>query len=203
MDVKEWLPPGIRGSAIERKLAAGQVLFSRGDRAAGLYEVLNGKVRRARLDSEGRELVLGFARAGDTLAEASLFSPIHHCTAVAMATTVVRFYRKAVVLAELARNPQAAQSFAERLAHQVLELRARLELRNIYSARDRVRHYLAAGAEGDTVVLPGSVKDLAGELGLTHEALYRTLSEMEGAGEIARHKGKIRLARDLYDRVHF
>lgn len=199
--MKVWLPPA-GSSATERKLAAGQVLFSRGDRAAGLYEVVSGKVRRTRVDSGGRELVLGIASAGDTLAEASLFSPIHHCTAVAVATTVVRFYQKAALLAEFARNPQAAQSFAELLAHQVLELRARLELRNIYSARDRVRHYLAAGAEGGTVVLPGSVKDLAGELGLTHEALYRTLSEMEGAGEIARRKGTIRLARALYDRVH-
>jgi CRP-like cAMP-binding protein len=44
-----------------------------------------------------------------------------------------------------------------------------------------------------TVVLPGTLKDLAAELALTHEALYRTLSEMEAHGEIARLKGKIRL----------
>jgi CRP-like cAMP-binding protein len=67
-----------------------------------------------------------------------------------------------------------------------------LERHNLRSARERVRHYLAADANGDIVVLPGTVKDLAGELGLTHEALYRTLSEMEGEGEIARLKGKIR-----------
>jgi CRP-like cAMP-binding protein len=192
MDVKEWLPSSIRGSAIERTLAAGQILFSRGDHAAGLYEVVSGKVRRSRTDSDGRELVLGIACAGDTIAEASLFSPIYHSTATAITKVVVRFHRKATLLAEFARNPRVAQSFMRLLACQVIDLRARLERHNLRSARERVRHYLAADANGDIVVLPGTVKDLAGELGLTHEALYRTLSEMEGEGEIARLKGKIR-----------
>jgi CRP-like cAMP-binding protein len=41
--------------------------------------------------------------------------------------------------------------------------------------------------------LPSTLKDLAAELGLTHETLYRTLSEMSARGEIARLNGKIRL----------
>ena len=70
------------------------------------------------------------------------------------------------------------------LARQVMNLRTRLEQRNIHSARDRVRHYLAVnvGADGKTVTLTGSVKDLAVELGLTHEALYRTLADMADDG---------------------
>ncbi len=83
------------------------------------------------------------------------------------------------------------------LASQVMNLRTRLEQRNIHSARDRVRHYLMvnAGADGRTVMLPGTLKDLAAELGLTHEALYRTLADMAADGEIERLKGKIRLSK--------
>jgi CRP/FNR family transcriptional regulator, dissimilatory nitrate respiration regulator len=44
-------------------------------------------------------------------------------------------------------------------------------------------------------MVPGTLKDLATELGLTHEALYRTLAEMAAADEIERLKGKIRLAK--------
>jgi len=199
-DVKEWLPPGIRDSAIRRSLAAGKALFSRGDWAAGLYEVVSGKVRLTLVDLEGRELVLGIACSGDTIAEDALFSPVYLCTAMAMTQAVIRFYHKASLLAEFARNPQAAQSLAARLAQRVMDLGTRLERRNIHSARDRVRHYLAAGAEGGTIVLPSTVKDLAGELGLTPETLYRTLSEMEGDGEIARRKRRITLARPLHER---
>jgi CRP/FNR family transcriptional regulator, dissimilatory nitrate respiration regulator len=76
-----------------------------------------------------------------------------------------------------------------------MRLRARLEQRNIHSARDRVWHYLTlnAGADGRTVIVRGTLKDVANELGLTHEALYRTLADMADAGEIQRRKDKITL----------
>src|SRR5262249_25869049 len=146
MDVKEWLPPEMRGSAIERKLSAGQVLFSVGDRAAGLYEVVSGKVRITRIDSAGRELVLRVARAGDSFGEPSIFSAIYNTSAEAATPAVVRFYRKAVLLSELARIPQFAQSFMALLARKAVDLVTRLERLNIHSARERVRHYLAVGA---------------------------------------------------------
>ena len=184
MDIHDWLPRNSRASAIERRLAEGQPLFNQCDRASGIYEVVSGKVRLTRVDAEGRELLLGIARAGDTFAEASLFSLIQGFSAVAMSKAVLRLYPKASVLAEFARNPQAAQAFAALLA-QVIDLRTRLERHNLHSAGDRIRHYLA-DAEDGIVVLSGTVKDLAGELGHSHEALYRTLSEMENEGEIAR-----------------
>lgn len=192
-----WLSAALRAVGIERKLAAGQALFRAGARTAGLYEVVKGRLRLVRVDRDGREAILHTAAAGDTMAEASLFSSTYHCDAIAMTDAVVRLYPKAAVLAELQSNPKVAQAFAAMLAHQVMTLRTRLEQRNIHSARDRVRHYLAvnAGADGRTVALAGTLKELAGELGLTHEALYRTLAEMAAAGEIERRKRMIRLRR--------
>ena len=162
-----------------------------------MYQVVKGKVRLVRMDCAGREAVLQVAAAGDTMAEASLFSPTYHCDAIATTDSVVRLYPKAAVLAEFERNPKAAQAFTAMLARQVMNLRTRLEQRNIHSARDRVRHYLTlnAGADARTVAVPGTLKDLATELGLSHEALYRTLADMAAAGEIQRLKGKIRLAK--------
>jgi CRP-like cAMP-binding protein len=191
----DWLAAAVRAAGIERSLSAGQTLFRAGARTAGLYEVVKGKLRLVRVDRNGREAVLHTAAAGDTIAEASLFSATYHCDAIAMTDAIVRLYSKAVVLAELQSNPKAAQAFAAMLAHQVMTLRTRLEQRNIHSARDRIRHYLAvnAGADGRTVALAGTLKELAGELGLTHEALYRTLAEMTASGEIERRKRTIRL----------
>jgi len=78
-----------------------------------------------------------------------------------------------------------------------MALRTRLEQRNIHSARDRVRHYLIlnADASGRKVVLSRSLKDLAAEMGLTHEALYRTLARMVAEGEIERRSGVIHLVK--------
>jgi CRP-like cAMP-binding protein len=191
----DWLSTNIRGAAVERALKAGQSLFRTGARTAGLFEIVKGKVRLVRVDRSGREAVLYTAAAGDTVAEASLFSSSYHCDAVAATDAVVRLYPKAAVLAELERNPKAAQSFMAMFARQVMTLRTRLELRNIHSARDRVRHYLAVNADpsGRIVILSGTLKDVAAELGLTHEALYRTLAAMAADGEIERQRGTIGL----------
>jgi len=141
-----------------------------------------------RTDRSGREAVLQVASADDTLAEASLFSSTYHCDAIATTEAIVRLYPKAVLLAELQGDPEIAKAFAAMLAHQVMSLRTRLERRNIHSARDRVRHFLAVnvGADRRTVALSGTLKELAADLGLTHEALYRTLARMEAEGEIER-----------------
>jgi CRP/FNR family transcriptional regulator, dissimilatory nitrate respiration regulator len=193
----DWLTRTVQAAGIERALKAGQVLFRGGQRTAGLYNVIAGAVRLVRVDRAGREAVLHTASAGETLAEASLFAATYHCDAIAMTDAVVRLYPKAVLLAEFERDPRAAQVFMAMLAHQIMNLRTRLEQRNIHSAHDRIRHYLAlnTGADGRTVKVTGTLKNLAVELGLTHEALYRTLADMAAAGEIERQKGKIKLVK--------
>jgi CRP/FNR family transcriptional regulator, dissimilatory nitrate respiration regulator len=196
VNTTDWLSKTVRAAGVNRSLAAGQSLFYFGAKTVGLYEVIEGKVRLVRVDRSGREAVLFVAAAGDTIAEASLFSPTYHCDAIAATDAVVRLYPKAALLADLQRNPKAAQAFMARLARQVMSLRTSLQLRDIRSARDRVRLFLAlnVGADGRTVVLPGTVKDLAAELGLTHEALYRVLADMAADMEIERVDGKIRFA---------
>jgi len=201
MSAADWLSSVVQAGAIDKRLRAGQTLFRAGDRTAGLYEVLTGKLRLVRVDRNGREAVLQSAAAGETLAEASLFSSAYHCDAVATTEAVVRLYPKSLLLGELVRDPKLARAFAAMLAQQVMALRTRLERRNIHSARDRVRHFLAVTADADrrTVALPGTLKELAAELGLTHEALYRTLARMTAEGEIKRTGSIIKLARLPYD----
>jgi CRP/FNR family transcriptional regulator, dissimilatory nitrate respiration regulator len=197
MPVDDWLPAAVRAKAADRKLKAGETLFHLGDKTSGLYQVIAGRVRLTRIDRSGRETVLYVSGVGETLAEASLFSPTYHCDAVASTDAVVRVYPKAAVLDAFAKDPKAAQAFTATLAHQLMGLRTRLEQRNIYSARERVRHFLAlnTGADGRTVNLSGTLKEAAAELGLTHEALYRTLAALERAGEIKREGSRITLLR--------
>jgi CRP-like cAMP-binding protein len=195
--VKDWMPAGVRAAAKVRKLKAGEVLFRLGDKTIGLCEVIAGRVRLARVDRSGHDVVLHVAGAGETLAEASLFSPQYHCDAIASTKATVRVYPKREVLAAFERNPKAARAFSAGLAHQVMDLRARIEQRNIRSARERVRHFLIlnAKANGRVFEVRGTLKDLAAELDLTHEALYRTLAALERSGEIRRNHSKITLLR--------
>jgi CRP-like cAMP-binding protein len=197
MSANNWLPAVVRAVAIDRKLKAGEVLFRRGGKTVGFFEVITGRVRLARVDRSGHEIVLHVAGAGESLAEASLFSAQYHCDAIASTNAIVRTYPKRDVLAAFEENPKAAQTFSATLAHQVMNLRTRLEQRNIHSAGERVRHFFALNTEPDgrTIKLRGTLKDLAAELGLTHEAFYRTLATLERSGEIKRKGGKIILSK--------
>jgi CRP-like cAMP-binding protein len=199
MAASEWLPSTVRLAAIDHKLKAGEPLFRLGDGTLGLCEVVAGRVRLARLDRAGHEIVLHVAGPGETLAEASLYSPQYHCDAIANTDAIVRIYPKREVLAAFEENPKAAQAFTETLAHQVMSLRARIEQRNIRSARERVRHFLTlnVGSDRRTVKVRGTLKDLAAEIGLTHEALYRTLATLERSGEIRRKGDKIVLSKRI------
>ena len=199
MSVEDWLPPAVSKAKVRRTLEAQEALFRQGSRATGIFEVIRGSVRLLRLDRSGREAVLYVARTGDMLGEAALFSRAYHCDAIATTKSVVHSYPKALLLAELERDPKFAQAFAAVLAHQVMNLRTLLERRNIRSARDRVRHFLSlnVGQDGRTVPLPGTLKEFAADLGITHEALYRTLARMTAEGEIERSRGTITRTRNI------
>jgi len=153
-------------------------------------------VRLTRVDRSCHQVLLHVAGPGETLAEASLFSAQYHCDAIAITNATVRIYPKREVLAAFEKD-KAAQAFSATLAQRVMNLRNRLEQRNIRSAGERVRHFLAlnAGADDCPIQLRCTLKDLAAELGLTHEALYRTLAALEHSGEIKREGSKIILAK--------
>lgn len=191
------MPAAVRAVAFERKLKAGEALFRLGDKAAGFYEVVSGRVRLVRVDRVGRETVLHVAGPAETLAEASLFSGQYHCDAIANTDATVRVYPKCQVISAFEKDPKALKTFTAMLAHQVMTLRTRLQQRNIRSARERVRQFLSLniGPDGRSVELHGTLKDLAAEIGLTHEALYRALAALERAGQIKRAGNRIMLVK--------
>jgi CRP/FNR family transcriptional regulator, dissimilatory nitrate respiration regulator len=65
------------------------------------------------------------------------------------------------------------------------------ELMSLKTARARIIHYIETEGANGTVALSHSKKEWAAELGLTHEALYRTLASMERSGEISTEGAKV------------
>jgi CRP-like cAMP-binding protein len=151
---------------------------------------------------DGRLLFLGTTPTGEFFVEAALFADTFHCDAVATEPSRVRVYPKAMVLNALRTDPASAMSFLADVAHQVIELRQRLELMKVRSAKERLMLYLDAnaGPDGRTVKLRGQLQDIASDLGLTREALYRTLASLERAGVIERAGGRILLKKSVSSR---
>ena len=185
----------VPASAI-RVLDAGSALFRQGDTVREVFVVEKGCVRLRRHTVEGVGLTLQTAGAGALLATASLFADRYHCDAVADRPSQVHVFPRRAVLDALANRPEAARSVMAALAAQVIELRTLLELRNIRSARQRVWSHLALAADPEgRVATPDPLKRMAEALGLTPEALYRTLAALERDGAIRRSAGMIRIMR--------
>ena len=190
------LAAAMGGNAARRALRRGEPLFRQDDPAAAVFAVEAGRVRLLRHTSEGSVVTVAVARAGETLAEAALFAERYHCDAVADLPSRVLAYAKPALLAALRADPDLAARFLAVLARQVQSLRARLELRSLRSARQRVLAYLTLeGTEDDRPdATPRPVRDLATDLGLTPEALYRTLARLEAGGLVVRDGRRLRLA---------
>lgn len=176
-------------------LRAGEAVFHQGAAAAAVYAVKRGRVRLTRRLEDGSAVILYVARIGETFAEAALFTDRYHCDALAVTDSEIEVIPRAGVRARLERDPALCLDLAGTLAAQVRDLRARLELRNIRSARERVLAWLRLQVER----VPGAVEldqpwtAIAAELGLTHESVYRALAALESRGTIRREKNRVQL----------
>ncbi len=158
--------------------APEQSLFRQGDKTVGIYFIVSGRLDLIRHTVSGDKVVIHRASAGQTFAEASLFSDTYHCDAqVREISEVVRFNRTAV-LSAFHLNPEFTLSLTKRFAFQLQQYRRRMELLAIKKANDRV---YAAMADG---MLTGTIVDFAAEIGLTHEAVYRALASLSKSGKI-------------------
>jgi CRP/FNR family transcriptional regulator, dissimilatory nitrate respiration regulator len=185
------LPASARASMRIEKLDADELLFRAGTRPAGMFFVLSGEVRLVRSSRSGAEIILQRARHG-ILAEASLDQAAYHCDAIAtVPATVLRLPRD--VVRQALKEEHFAAAWRSELSRELRRLRAQCERLSLNSARERIIHYIETEGENGALTLPQTKKQWAAELGLTHEALYRTLSDMTNSGAIRIDGRKIRL----------
>lgn len=165
-----------------RTLAAGEVLFAAGDAATALFHVEQGGIRLTRLG-----VPLHHAEPGSAFAEWALFTENCPCDAVAVTPSAVLAFAKTPVLLLLKAHPDLNLAFSAVLARQLHRMRGRLELVRQKGARERVLGYLVrAGAAEQEITLRQTLTEVARDIGLTREALYRTLAKLEGEGMLMR-----------------
>ncbi len=188
------VPSGLQAVAKRRKTQAGEPLFRQGERPRRVFFVCADEVRLLRRARNGAEIILQRSRGG-YLAEASLGAKSYHCDAVTTETAVVLCFPIRVFLEALHEDSTFQQVWATHLAHEVRRLRAQCERLNLKGASDRIIHYVEAEGVDGSVTLHRSRKAWARELGLTHEALYRTLRRMKAEGTLHVGMDRISIAR--------
>ncbi len=175
------IPDRLRIHAQLMEVDAGQVLFRTGTRVKSMLAVISGEVRLIRRGRDGGEVILQRSRGG-FVAEASLNSKNYHCDMVAAEKGSIFLFPVEAFRAALAEDMAFQNSWMSHLAREVGKLRIKCERLSLHGAADRILHFIESEGTGGAVVLTHSRKAWASELGLTHEALYRTLSRLQADG---------------------
>jgi len=155
-------------------LLAGETLFLTGQSVHRLFLVLEGQVQLRRHTPQGEALVLQNATSDTIVAEASAYSDQYHCDAVAVTPSTVAPIDKAAFLKAMDNTPNLAKQWAGYLARSVQAARVRAEIRARPTVSARLQAWLD---EGNALPAKGHWHELAAELSVTREALYRELAK--------------------------
>jgi CRP-like cAMP-binding protein len=161
-----------------RRIDAGVRLFHGGDPVRTMYLVAGGAVDLTRVTGAGGPVILQRARPGQVLAEASAYAACYHCDAHAVTEAVVHALPVAAFRARLTADPLLAECWAAHLAQAVQTARLRAEIRTLRTVAERLDAWLGAA---QALPARGTWQDLAAELGVSREALYRELSRRRRA----------------------
>ena len=158
---------------LTRRLEPAQPLFHVADVVAFMYFVLQGQITLSRQTENGATVILQQAQSGQVLAEASAFSSTYHCNAQATRATHVRAVPVNLFHNRLKQDANLSQVWASYLASQVQSARMLAEIRTLRKVGDRLDAWLE---QGRTMPPKGKWQELASQLGVTREALYRELA---------------------------
>jgi CRP-like cAMP-binding protein len=179
-------PPALLSAGRALSLNAGHVLFRTGGRPRWMHYVREGEALMQRLSADGSVAVVQRATAGMFLAEASLTSARYHCDGVCASACTVLALPLPVLRQAIDDDPVARWAWISQLGTQMRRDRLRLERLGLRTLPERLRHLVLTEGSGDgEYLLRGTRMQLAVDLGVTHEALYRTLARLQAAGRLS------------------
>ncbi|TXH89446.1 MAG: Crp/Fnr family transcriptional regulator [Rhodoferax sp.] len=190
------LPTPLHGQCESMRFAAGALLFAQGQIPVWMFFVETGEVVLERHGRQGESACLQRCQHG-FVGEASLTSPRYHCDARALRPgNAIR-----VPVPALRQALQHDSDFALRwigmLSGEVRTLRLRNERLSLPRIQDRVVHLIETEGHDGHYTPDCPVSQLARQLAVTHEALYRCLARMEQAGLLARTGSTLQLQKNL------
>ncbi len=170
-----------------RKATAGETLFSEGDEADGLYEVVAGMLRLYKLLPDGRRQITGFLSAGQILGLAPEGTHVYSAEAI-NEVTLCR-YPRAGFDRLIDEVPGLARRLLAVTSHELRAAQDQMLLLGRKTAAEKVASFLLLMADqqgsDDEVSVPMARSDIADYIGLTTETVSRTFTKLKTEGLIA------------------
>lgn len=179
-------------------------IFDQGDPTRLVYLVKRGKVRIARLTTDGKDVTVAVLGAGDIFGEETLFDKGPRMThATCMEETLVCTARADDLFALLSGDPTLALNVAKILSDRLVDASATMEDLAYAKVTDRLMHLFARLAHEHGVETPNGVlldvrlthADIASLVGSTRETVSLEMSNLAKAKRIAYADRRITIPR--------
>ena len=183
----------VRAAACRRHIERDDILFYEGDPGNVLYVLLEGKIRIALLDNEGRQVILGTIKSGEFFGEMALFDPKtkRSASAIAVSSCQLLELRGPDFLEVLHHHPNISISVIRAMGNRLRKANRRIGNLIFLDSYHRVARYLLDLRDEGRNLADGSIllrrpkqADVAATVGVTRETVSRILHELHNQGLI-------------------
>jgi CRP-like cAMP-binding protein len=183
----------------------GQLIFKEGEAPEGIFFIKEGKVKKYKVDKEGKEQIIYIARAGELIGyHALLAEELYPDSAAAIESSKINFISKEHFLSVLNGSKILSQRLLKILSHEFSVFANNLTLIARRTVRERVATQLLLLREkykhnftpGMLVAVDVSREDLANLVGTARENVLRVLKDFKDE-EILETKGRKIIIKDV------
>ena len=183
----------------------GEIIFREGSLPSGIFYITNGKVKKYKVDKEGKEKIIYVVNTGELLGYHAVLAEDRYPDAAAtLEESTIAFIPKEDFLETLAQSQVLARRLLKTLSHEFAVLANSLTMFAQKSVRERLALQLIVLREkykvnfkpGMSVEINMSRDDLASLVGTARENVVRVLSEFKEDG-IVETKGRKIIVHDI------
>ena len=189
--LKEILPIGLLGQCHAHHFEKGDYLFQQDKKPEYMFFIVSGETVLTRISSHGEPTILQRCKGG-FVSEASLLVDAYHCDAIAThnvqaITLPIKSLRDALA------DSKFSMKWVQLLSKEIMRLRTQSERLGLKGIRSKLIHLIETEGKQGVLKLQSDFKSIASEIGVTHEALYRTIATLEKEGFLEKHPNSLEL----------
>ena len=191
--LKNLLPTEVISNCNSLHFEKGDYLFHQGKKPEFMFFVVAGEAVLTRASTHGEPIILQRCRNG-FVSEASLLTDVYHCDAIiTQSSQTIRLPIQS--LRDALQESTFSLKWVQLLSKEIMRLRTQSERLGLKDIRSKLIHLIETEGKLGTLKLQTDFKSIAAEIGVTHEAFYRTLAALEKEGVLKRHPDSLELIR--------